>query len=170
VCIADVPGGLLIATGRDHDVVVFGGGIMVRSAESVVVPRGPDEAFRCVADLRNEPSRHVDIASVPPDTDPVPVVGKTHAVKLKPFIGKTDGTLTAVELAPGARVMYRADFAGLRPQINHTVEPVEDGTRFTRAVELRPNGLKVLMTPMMALMIPRRNRAFVRNLKRVLES
>ena len=107
---------------------------------------------------------------MPPDTDPVPVVGKTYAVKVKPFLGKTDGTFTTVEVEPGARVVYRADFAGLQPQITYTVEPVGDGTRFTRAVEMRLGGLKVLMTPMMALMVPRRNKVFVQNLKRALEA
>ena len=143
---------------------------MVRSAESVVVARTPEEVFRYVADLRNEPNWHVDIASVPPGTDPVPVVGKTYGVKFKPFMGKTDGTFTALEVEPGARVVYRADFAGLQPQITYTVEPAGDGTRFTRAVEMRPGGLRVVMTPMMAFMVPRRNRIFVNNLKRALET
>jgi|SRR3954447_22348600 len=143
---------------------------MVRSAESVVVARTADEVFRYVADLRNEPNWHVDIASVPPGGDPVPVVGKTYALKFKPFMGKTDGTFTAVEVEPGVRVVYRADFAGLHPQITYTVEPAGDGTRFTRAVEMRPGGLKVVMTPMMAVLVPRRNRVFVQNLKRALES
>jgi hypothetical protein len=91
-------------------------------------------------------------------------------VKFKPFMGQTDGTFTTLEVEPGARVVYRADFAGLQPHITYRVEPVGDGTRFTRAVEMRLGGLKVLMTPMMALMVPRRNRAFVQNLKRALES
>ena len=53
---------------------------MVRSTESVTVARPPGDVFRYVADLRNEPSWHVDIASVPQETDPVPVVGKTYVL------------------------------------------------------------------------------------------
>jgi uncharacterized protein YndB with AHSA1/START domain len=143
---------------------------MVKSAESVVVARTADEVFRYVADLRNEPNWHVDVASVPPDTDPLPIVDKTAPVKFKPFMGRTDGTFTVLEVDPGARVVYRADFAGLQPRITYTVEPVGDGARFTRAVEMRPRGVKVLMTPMMAFMVPRRNTVFVHNLKRALES
>ena len=143
---------------------------MVKSAESVVVARTTDEVFRYVADLRNEPEWHVDIASVPPGTDPVPLVGKTYALKFKPFMGKTDGTLTALEVAPGQRLVYRADFAGLQPLITYLVEPAGTGSRFTRAVEMKPSGLKVLMAPMMAFMVPRRNKVFVENLKRALES
>jgi uncharacterized protein YndB with AHSA1/START domain len=143
---------------------------MVKSAESVVLARTAGEVFRYVADLRNEPNWHVDVASVPPGTDPLPVVGKTYTVKFKPFMGKTDGTFTVLEVDPGARVVYRADFAGLQPRITYTVEPVGDGARFTRAVEMQPRGVKVLMTPMMAFMVPRRNKVFVNNLKRALES
>ena len=143
---------------------------MIKSAESVVIARPADEVFRYVADLRNEPSWHVDVASVPADTDPVPVVGKSYPLKFKPFMGKTDGVLTAVAVEPGARVTYEADFAGLQPRITYTVEREGDGTRFTRAVEMQPRGVKVLMTPMMAIMVPRRNKIFVQNLKRALES
>jgi uncharacterized protein YndB with AHSA1/START domain len=143
---------------------------MIRSAESVVIARPADEVFRYVADLRNEPSWHVDIASVPADTDPVPIVGKTYPLKFKPFMGKTDGVFTAVAVEPGSRVSYEAEFAGLQPRITYTVEPEGDGARFTRAVEMQPSGIKVLMTPMMALMVPRHNKNFVRNLKQALES
>lgn len=143
---------------------------MIKSVESIVVDRPVDEVFKYVADLRNEPNWHVDVASVPTDTDPVPIVGKSYPLKFKPFMGKTDGIFTAVAVEPGARVVYRADFAGLQPLITYTVEPEEGGTRFTRAVELRPTGLKALMTPMMAMMVPRHNKTFVRNLKRALDS
>jgi uncharacterized protein YndB with AHSA1/START domain len=143
---------------------------MVRSAESVVVARTADEVFRYVADLRNEPNWHVDVASVPPETDSFPIVDKTYALKFKPFMGKTDGTFTVLEVDPGTRVVYRGDFAGLQPLITYTVEPAGEGARFTRAVEMRPRGVKVLMTPMMAFMVPRRNKVFVQNLKRTLES
>jgi uncharacterized protein YndB with AHSA1/START domain len=143
---------------------------MLTSTESVVVALPPAEVFRYVADLRNEPRWHVDVASVPGETDPLPVVGKTYEIKFKPFLGKTDGTFTALEVEPGARVVYRADFAGLQPRITYTVEPAGEGARFTRTVELRPGGLTKLMTPMMALMVPRRNKVFVENLRRALGS
>ena len=143
---------------------------VVRSAESVTVARAPEEVFRFIADLRNEPSWHVDIASVPPETDAIPVVGKTYALKFKPFMGKTDGTFTALKVESGTCVVYRADFAGLQPEITYTVEPADEGARFTRTVDMKPGGFRLLMTPMMAYMVPRRNKVFVQNLKRALES
>jgi hypothetical protein len=60
---------------------------MVTSAASVVIARSPDEVFGYVADLRNEPAWHEDVATVPADTDPVPVVGKTYPVSLQALPG-----------------------------------------------------------------------------------
>lgn len=143
---------------------------MITSSESVDIERVPADVFRYVADLRNEPTWHVDIASVPADTPAEPEVGRVVSVKFKPFMGKTDGTFTALEVEPGSRIVYRADFAGLQPVITYRVEPAGDGARFTRAVEMQPRGLAILMTPMMMMMLPRRNRVFVKNLKRALEA
>lgn len=142
---------------------------MVRSAESVIIRRTPEEVFAYVADLRNEPTWHVDIDSVDPATEPVPTVGTAYPLRFKPFMGKTEGTFTALEVSQGERVVYRGDFAGLKPLITYAVEPAPEGARFTRSVEMRPRGLSALMAPAMAFMVPRRNRVFVSNLKTVLE-
>jgi uncharacterized protein YndB with AHSA1/START domain len=143
---------------------------MIKSSASVDVDRPAGEVFRYVADLRNEPKWHSDIASVPSDTDPVPVVGKTYPVTFKPFLGKTDGSFTAVEVEPDERIVYRATLGGLSPTITYTVASTGSGARFTRSVEMSPSGVLVVLTPMMALMVPRRNQTFVENLKQAIES
>lgn len=143
---------------------------MIASSESIEIDRAPADVFRFVADLRNEPLWHVDIASVPADTPAEPEVGRVVPVKFKPFMGKTDGTFTALEVEPGSRVVYRADFAGLQPVITYRVETAGTGARFTRAVEMQPRGFATLMTPMMKRMLPKRNRVFLQNLKRALEA
>jgi uncharacterized protein YndB with AHSA1/START domain len=143
---------------------------MITSSESVHVDRPPSEVFGYIADLRNEPAWHVDIASVPADTPATPEVGRVVPVTFKPFMGKTDGTFTALEVEPGSRIVYRAALAGLQPVITYEVEAADAGARFTRAVEMQPRGVVKLMTPMMKMMVPRRNRLFVQNLKRVLEA
>ena len=143
---------------------------MIASSESIEIDRAPADVFRFVADLRNEPLWHVDIASVPADTPAEPEVGRVVPVKFKPFMGKTDGTFTALEVEPGSRIVYRADFAGLQPVITYRVETAGAGARFTRAVEMQPRGFAKLMTPMMKRMLPKRNRVFLQNLKRALEA
>jgi hypothetical protein len=142
---------------------------MIRSSESVEVGRPADEVYRFVADLRNEPAWHTDIASVPPDTDPTPTVGRTTAVKFKPFMGKTDGQFTVLEVQQGSRIVQKAELAGFAPTITYLVEPAGSGARFTRTVEMEPKGFLKLMAPMMKRMVPKRNAEFVRNLKRALE-
>jgi uncharacterized protein YndB with AHSA1/START domain len=142
--------------------------LMLTSSASVVLAKPADEVFAYVADLRNEPKWHVDIASVPPDTDPVPVVGKRYPVKFKPFMGKTDGSFTALEVVPGSKVVHQAELVGIRPRITYTVEAVDEGTRFTRGVELSLSGPLVLMRPLMGLMVPRRNKVFLANLAKEL--
>jgi uncharacterized protein YndB with AHSA1/START domain len=82
---------------------------MVTSSESVSIARPPAEVFQYVADLGNEPTWHVDVASVPSDTD------LRSAVQAVPR--QTDGTVTVLEVESGARVVYRADFAGLQLRI-----------------------------------------------------
>ena len=72
---------------------------VVRSAESVVIARPAGEVFDYVADLRNEPKWHVDVSSVPRETDRVPVVGRTYPVKFKPFIGQ-DRWLLSLPASP----------------------------------------------------------------------
>ena len=143
---------------------------MVTSSESADIERAPADVFRYVADLRNEPAWHVDIASVPADTPAEPQIGRIIPVKFQPFMGKTDGTFTALEVERGARIVYRGDFAGLQPVITYRVEAAGAGARFTRAVEMQPRGFAKLMAPMMMMMVPRRNRLFVNNLKRALEA
>lgn len=144
---------------------------MTRTSASVVVDRSPEDVFAFVADLRNEPQWHLDVVSVPPETDPVPVVGKTYPVTFKPFMGNSEGRFTAVEVVPGSKIVFDGEFGGLRPRITYLIEPAEAGTRFTRALDVKVNGLLLnLMTPVMALMIPGQNKKFVENLKQVLES
>jgi uncharacterized protein YndB with AHSA1/START domain len=143
---------------------------MITSSESVDIDRAPADVYRYVADLHNEPAWHVDIASVPADTPAEPEVGRVVPVRFKPFMGKTDGTFTALEVEPDSRIVYRADFAGLQPTITYRVDPVGTGARFTRAVEMQPHGIARVMTPMMMWMLPKRNRLFVHNLKRALEA
>ena len=143
---------------------------MPKSSASVVVRRSAEELFAYVADLRNEPKWHVDVASVPADTPPLPVVGASYPVKFKPFMGKSDGRFTAVEVVPGSKIVYDAELAGMKPRITYSVESHPDGARFTRSVDLVVRGPLKVMSPLMSLMVPRRNKVFVSNVKRNLES
>lgn len=92
------------------------------------------------------------------------MVGTTYPVKFKPFMGRSDGSFTALEVVPGSKVVHKADLAGIRPTITYTVEAVDGGTRFTRSVEMAFPEALVLLRPLMGLMVPRRNKVFLANL------
>jgi hypothetical protein len=53
--------------------------------------------------------------------------------------------------------------------VTNICEPVAQGTRVTRRVEIEPAGIMRLMTPLMQRMIGKSNEGFLANLKEVLE-
>jgi carbon monoxide dehydrogenase subunit G len=142
---------------------------MIRASAGIDVSQSPDEVYSYVADLRNEPTWHTDIASVPAEADPTPVVGSVTHVKFKPFMGKTDGVFTVLDVQLGSKIVFKAELAGFAPTVTYLVEPAGGGARFTRSVEMEPKGFMKLMSPMMRRMVPKRNAEFVQNLKRALE-
>jgi len=146
---------------------------MPRFSDSIDIACSPERLFAYVADLRNEPTWHTDLASVPESTPAVPAVGSSHPVTFKPFMGKTEGTYTTLEVVPGSKVVHRVNLVGLsgmQVTLTYLVEPTAAGSRFTRASTIELSGIKRLMTPMMMLMFPKANRGFLANLKRALEA
>jgi hypothetical protein len=141
----------------------------IRDSASVEIARPPAEVYAYIADIRNEPTWHTDIASVPSEAQPTPAVGQVTPVKFKPFMGKTDGAFTVLEVQPGSKIVSKAELAGFAPTITYLVELAGSGARFTRSVEMEPKGFLKLMSPMMKRMVPKRNAEFVQNLKRALE-
>jgi hypothetical protein len=57
----------------------------------------------------------------------------------------------------------------MAPTVTNICEPAEQGTRFTRRVELEPSGLMRAMTPLIKRMIAKSNEGFLANLKQHLE-
>jgi len=145
---------------------------MPRFSDSIDIACSPEQLFAYVADLRNEPTWHKDLASVPESTPAVPAVGSSYPVTFKPFMGKTEGTYATLEVVPGSRIVHRANLVGLsgmQVTLTYLVEPTAAGSRFTRASTIELGGIKRLMSPMMMLMFPKANRGFLANLKRALE-
>ena len=146
---------------------------MPRFSDSIEIACSPERLFAYVADLRNEPTWHTDLASVPASTPDLPSAGTSYPVTFKPFMGKTEATYTTLDVVPGARIVHRVDLLGLsgmQVTLTYLVEPTATGSRFTRASSIELGGVKRLMTPMMMLMFPKANRGFLANLKHALEA
>ncbi len=135
----------------------------------MVIARSISDVFAFTADLRNEPRWAVDVANVPREIDAVEI-GKLHPVEFAPFLGESEGTLTVVEVEPGARLVREAQFVGLTWKITYLYTTEGADTQFTRRVEVKPRGMLRIVEPLIARRVRRTNRRDVLNLKRVLES
>jgi hypothetical protein len=143
---------------------------VVSSRETVVIARSTSEVFAFTADLRNEPRWDVDVDSVADEVAGQPEIGTKCRVRFAPFLGESTGTLTVVDLVPGARLLLEADFVGLTWTITHLYAAEGAGTCFTRQVEVKPVGMLRVVEPFFVRRVRRNNRRDVRNLKLVLEA
>lgn len=142
---------------------------MIAAESSATIARPAGEIFEFVSDVRNDPRWHTDILEVqPPEEGPVGA-GTTFAVKFKPFMGHSAGTVTVSEFEPPRRAVLRGQMGKMTATVTLSVEPQGDGSRFTRRVEMEPPGMMRLMAPIMKGMFRKQNAGFVANLKRVLE-
>ena len=142
--------------------------MIVKVTETIA--RTPAEVFRVVSDVRNEPQWHTDVLEAQLTNDGEVAQGSVFDVKLKPSMGVSGGTITIVELDPPHRVVMRGHIGKMEPTLTHVVEPVPEGSRFTRQVDLSLPLPMAVMTPLVRRMILKANRGFVANLKRVLEA
>ena len=137
---------------------------------SVSIARPPDEVFDYVLDMRNEPKWHTDVLEVRPPSDPRVGEGTVFAVKFKPMMGASEGTMTVVGLEPSRRIVMNGRVGKFAPTITHTFDPDDGGTRYTRRVEMTPPGIMRVMAPFMKGMMGKQNDKFLANLKRELEA
>jgi uncharacterized protein YndB with AHSA1/START domain len=137
---------------------------------SETIARTPAEVFRVVSDVRNEPQWHTDVLEARLATAGEVASGSVFDIKLKPAMGVDGGTISIVELEPPHRVVMHGRMGKMEPTVTHVVEPVPEGSRFTRQIDLSLPFPMAVMTPLVRRMILKANRGFVANLKRVLEA
>jgi uncharacterized protein YndB with AHSA1/START domain len=142
--------------------------MIVKVTETIARP--PAEVFRVVSDVRNDPQWHTDVLEARLTNNGEVAQGSVFDVQLKPSMGVSGGTITIVELDPPHRVVMRGHIGKMEPTLTHVVEPVPEGTLFTRQVDLALPFPMAVMTPLVRQMILKANRGFVANLKRGLEA
>jgi carbon monoxide dehydrogenase subunit G len=143
---------------------------MVTAESSIDIARPAAEVFEFVSDLRNDPKWHTDILDAQLTSQGPVAAGSVFAIKFKPFMGQSQGTVTVAEHSPPRRTVLKGQMGKFAPTVTLMVEPEGEGARFTRRVEMQPPGLMRLMSPFMGGMFRKQNAGFVANLKRVLES
>jgi carbon monoxide dehydrogenase subunit G len=143
---------------------------MITIESSTSIARRPDEVLAFVSDVGNDPRWHTDVLEARLTEGGSIGAGSTFAVKFKPFMGQSEGSMTVSEHEPPRRVVLRGRMGKMAPTITLTAEPEGEGSRFTRRVEMKPPGLLRLMAPFMGGMMRKQNAGFLANLKRVLEA
>jgi carbon monoxide dehydrogenase subunit G len=143
---------------------------MITAESSTSIARPADEVFEFVSDLRNDPRWHTDIREALLTGDGPIKKGTTFAVRFKPFMGQSEGTVTVSDYERPRRLVLQGKMGKMAPTLILSVEPQGEGSRFTRRVEMEPPGMMRLMAPFMGGMFRKQNAGFVANLKRVLEA
>ena len=143
---------------------------MVDTSASIPIARSVEDVFAYVTDVTNDPAWHTDILEAQKVTEgPVGVGTKWHA-RFKPSMGISEGDMEVVTFEPNRIQVMRGEIGPMHPTLTYLLEPSEGGTKFTRHVQIRVSGMMKVMQPMMAMMVPKQNKGFLANLKRVLEA
>jgi uncharacterized protein YndB with AHSA1/START domain len=143
---------------------------MIAAESSTSIARPAAEVFEFVADVRNDPRWHTDILEAHLTGEEPIGQGSTFAVKFKPFMGQSEGSVTVAKYEPPRRLELRGQMGKMAPTLTLSVEPQGDGSRFTRRVGMEPPGIMRLLAPFMKGTFRKQNAGFVENLKRVLET
>ena len=143
---------------------------MITASSSVEIEKPVSEVFEFVTDCRNEPKWHSDAIEASQIGEGALAVGTKQRWLLK-FMGRREMMMEVTRLEPDRReeLTARTALMGMAPTITYSFEQVGTRTRFTRSVQMDPQGVGKLMKPMMRGMVPKRNAEFVRNLKKVLD-
>jgi uncharacterized protein YndB with AHSA1/START domain len=142
---------------------------MVDTSSSIVIERPVEEVFAFVTDVTNDPSWHTDVLEAQMKTEGPPRMGTVWHARFKPSKGISEGDMKVVTFEPNRLQVMKGDIGPMHPTLTYRLEPSDGGTKFTRRVQIRVSGWMKIFSPMMGMMVPKQNRAFLANLKRVLE-
>jgi uncharacterized protein YndB with AHSA1/START domain len=143
---------------------------MVDRSDSITINRPVEEVFAYVTDTANDPAWHTDIVEARRASDRPIGTGTRWHLRLKPFMGVSEGDQEVVAFEPNRTEVQRGVAGQMKVTLTYLFEPADGGTRFTRSVQIKMSGLMRLMEPFIQWVdAPKRNRRFVANLKRVLE-
>ena len=142
---------------------------MVDVSDSVVIHRPVEEVFAYVTNVGNDPAWHTDVLEARQTSDGPIGVGTVWHARFKPSMGISEGDMEVVGFEPDRLQVMKGDIGSMHPTLTYQLEPSNGGTKFTRWVQIRTSGWMKILSPMMGMMLPKQNRGFLANLKRVLE-
>jgi len=142
---------------------------MADRSDSITIDRPVDEVWAYVTDVTNDPAWHTDILEATKTSDGPIDVGTVWHARFKPAMGISEGDMRVVTFEPNRRQVMEGAIGPMHPTLTYVLEPSDGGTTFTRHVQISVSGWMKIMSPMMGMMLPKQNKGFLANLKRVLE-
>ena len=142
---------------------------MVDRSDSIVIDRPIEEVFAYVADVTNDPAWHTDILEARKTTEGPVGMGTTWHTRFKPSMGISEADMEVVSFEPNRLLAMKGEVGPMHPTLTYRLEPTAGGTRFTRRVQIKVSGWMTVMQPLIGMMLPKQNKGFLANLKRVLE-
>ena len=143
---------------------------MIDVTVATTVERPVDEVFAFVADMENEPRWHTDILDAERLTEGDVREGTKYRVRFRSQpMSAPEGTVEIVEFQPGRRIVSRSDMDNMKPELTHVFEEENGRTKVTRRIQIETSGFMTLMSPVMKMMVRRRNVQFLDNLKQLME-
>lgn len=134
-----------------------------------MIDRTVDEVWAFVTDLTNDPAWHTDILEATKTPEGPIGTGTVWHARFKPAMGISEGDMRVVTFEPNRRQVMKGDIGPMHPTLTYLLDPSDGGTSLTRHVQISVSGWMKIMSPMMGLMLPKQNKGFLANLKRVLE-
>ena len=142
---------------------------MADRSDSIVIDRPVETVFAYVTDVTNDPAWHTDVLEAQKTSEGPIGVGTVWHARFKPAMGISEGDMRVVTFEPGRKQVMTGDVGPMHPTLTYVLEPSNGGTKFTRHVQISVSGWMKIMSPMMGMMLPKQNKGFLANLKRVLE-
>lgn len=90
---------------------------MIIIENTTTIARPAAEIFAFVSDVRNDPQWHADVLGAQlPEGEPVGK-GSVFAIKMKPFMGVSEGTEAVSEYEPPHRVVIKGRMGRMAPPL-----------------------------------------------------
>jgi uncharacterized protein YndB with AHSA1/START domain len=143
---------------------------MVDRSDSITIDRPVEEVFAYVTDVTNDPAWHTDVLEARKTSEGPIGMGTVWHSRFKPTMGISEGDMEVVDFEPNRTQVMRGQIGPMQPTLTYLLEPSDGGTKFTRRIQINVSGWMKIMQPIIGMMLPKQNRGFLANLKRVLES
>jgi uncharacterized protein YndB with AHSA1/START domain len=142
---------------------------MVDRSDSIRIDRPVEDVFAYVTDVTNDSAWHTDVLEARKTSEGPIGIGTIWHTRFRPTMGISEGDMEVVSFEPNRMQVMRGQIGPMQPTLTYLFEPSDGGTKFTRRVQIKVSGMMKVMQPLIGMMLPKQNRGFLANLKRVLE-